>query len=858
MKHSFDITFWKQNVLTFIVVLFFFSFSILLLLLSLRVALIDDLFGNTDELTSAPTPKPLNMGRQYNKYYSLVKGLLDNYNAQALAQITDGDKNDGDDSANDNDNGIDNDNDSSDNNSISAPLPTDKQISLLLRSYRDKHKNASKNINNRTKALGITKALKHLVAEMKIPTRLFGERTYSALMYCAATPKEARRIMKMMQDNGYSPDEYSYSILVDIHAKAGDFRGADKVLAEMRFEGIEPTLAAYTSLLAACYKGINTATVPQAIKAEAGTLAWNRWKELIINGLEPDVMAYGAIIRIMAARGFPERAVNIIEEMQMKDVKPTTLIFTAALQSVSRSHANILRFQGGYSKKDKRRERITAHHGKLARQILILAEQAQVKQDDGFVSALMICAATAGDSATAKAIYLASEVRKLEHLRLIGGPEHLSQLRGGDKRRSDDVLAIESNVKNLSISDGKLDNVETSIENEINELTSKDIDNVELAEAEKNKELKPQYKRKSNDTRKLAALLRASANAVEKRGLGNMWQGMTNKGFLCENSLRLINARYQPKYVDKSLPGLDGSESGLASMEWDDDDDAHTMGKRLRRKKFMGLLKDTEDNTIDDLDPSLYNLFYGEEDDEGLDASKDNDGSLDSTETNFQTNGTGVIEMPRKPNSIQQTDDISCENIDDEFLASEIESIFAKEIDEKKHDVEKISLDHNQSSEFSFEGDRINFEPEESSTEEETISDPVEENQVAIVPNDEFSLEEIKMDENKDELDIILYGMPQPRIKRVRKEFKSTLGDPSMLRLIPMLRENMPDIIEPKWLKEKNVRDARFVMDKAKEDGVVDIHLMNSMLQVLAKSNNIDEALAFHDEQYALHNMVST
>ena len=82
----------------------------------------------------------------------------------------------------------------------------------------------------------------------------------------------------------------------------------------MKFEGIDPTLAAYTSLMAACYKAINTASIPISIKAEAGKLAWERWKELRINGLDPDVMCYGAIIRIMAARGLPERAINLIEE----------------------------------------------------------------------------------------------------------------------------------------------------------------------------------------------------------------------------------------------------------------------------------------------------------------------------------------------------------------------------------------------------------------------------------------------------------------------------------------------------------------------------------------------------------------
>jgi hypothetical protein len=121
-------------------------------------------------------------------------------------------------------------------------------------------------------------------------------------------------------------------------------------------------------------------------------------------------MAYGAIIRIMAARGLPKYAINIIEEMQLLDVKPTTLIFTSALHFVSRSHANVVRCEGGFSKSNKRRESIAAHHWKLSKKILILAEQVQVEQDDGFTSALMICTGTAGDSATVKAIYLASEV----------------------------------------------------------------------------------------------------------------------------------------------------------------------------------------------------------------------------------------------------------------------------------------------------------------------------------------------------------------------------------------------------------------------------------------------------------------
>jgi pentatricopeptide repeat protein len=62
--------------------------------------------------------------------------------------------------------------------------------------------------------------------------------------------------MKMMTENGHPPGKYAYSILVDIHAKKCDFRGADSILTEAKLNNLEPTLAAYASLLAACYKVI--------------------------------------------------------------------------------------------------------------------------------------------------------------------------------------------------------------------------------------------------------------------------------------------------------------------------------------------------------------------------------------------------------------------------------------------------------------------------------------------------------------------------------------------------------------------------------------------------------------------------
>jgi len=819
-------------------------------------ALIDDLLGNSAHLSASPTPKPVYLGHQYGKHHSKVLSMMDEFHAHLeLAKSTEG----------------------GDMNALAPPLPTDKQISMLLRSYRDRN-------SNRSRPLGIVKALRHLLTEIRIPTSVFGDRTYAAVMSCAASPIEARRIMKMMNDNGQPPDVYIYSILIDIHAKKGDFRGANEVLSEMRFEGIEPTLPAYTSLLAACYKVINTASMPQKIKAEAGSLAWDKWKEARINGLKPDVMAYGSIIRIMAARGFPEKAINLIEEMQMSEVQPTTLIFSSALKAVSRSHANALRFEGGRSKKNKRREKIAAHHGKMTKNIVVIAEQANVEQDDGFISALMLCAGTAGDIATAKAIYLASEVQKLEDMRKIGGADHLDMIRGKNRTETDhDIEALGTGTEHLLLRE---------TEEQMGEEQKSIIPKEEIASKPPLLCYDPQKRRR--DTRKLNALLTASANAVEKRGLGNVWAGRENKGYLCESSLRMIQMRETPTYVDKSIPGMTSTEAGLSGMVWDDED-VEKMGKRLRRKKFQGLVEDQGDMSIEDLDPSLYKLFVEDEDILFDEEQKEREGQ-DSVEQTFKFEGGSVDESddiaPETDLGAENsgTNDQTMDKDDDRDIIDGLKDLGAGDIDETLFDqmldddgLEENLLDDIMAGEQLSEEEKTllnemmsEFENHEDGMEnledaEYTFSNEVETNSESdqtgdkdIVSLDDSSLQlrdsmtkEIAMPTDADDLDMVLYGLPKSRINRVRDEFERTLGTPSMIRLVPMLRENMPEVVSRQWLVKKNLHNANVVMEMAKEDKVVDIHLMNSMLQVYAKSDKVDEALDFYDNEFKSMHKVS-
>ena len=79
-----------------------------------------------------------------------------------------------------------------------------------------------------------------------------------------------------------------------------------------------------------------------------------------------------------------------------------------------------------------------------------------------------------------------------------------------------------------------------------------------------------------------------------------------------------------------------------------------------------------------------------------------------------------------------------------------------------------------------------------------------------------------------------------------------------MLKLVPILRETMPDTLSSGWLKRNNKKNADFALIKATEDGLVDSALLNSMLQVKANSGSLNEALEHHADHFAKHKLVST
>jgi len=625
-------------------------------------ALIDDLMGNSSDLTSSVNPFPVYMGKEYGMLKRKVGRLLREKRMEEelaldsgkgsggeMGQIESGDKSNASSQT------------TTAQTSVTLPLDiqnasnnntvSDKLISDLIRSHRDAH-------GKRTTPIGLASTLQ-LLHELQIPLSTIQTYSYVSLLTCCKSPWEGRKVNELRKEYGVSSNEYYWSALVDVYARSGDYRGAenvlDEMLAESKLEATQstnklippgqqstkpisiPPLPAYTSFFSSCYKLISRIDVHQSIKSDAANRAWERWKEMRINSVAPDVMAYGSLMRIFAAQGRPEKCIDLLDEIMMqlmmpvnadgilqgKDeilrsidgdgdgfqdnvdgetvrVKPTTLLFTSALKAVAKSHEVASKFNGGNSKKNRRRESITSYHGRLTRKIVVMAEQAEVKQDDGFVSALMLCAAAAGDSSTARAIYLASKVRRMDHLRTCGGKDHLNRLQG----------LIPEDEKQKLLGDSASSMAPALCSSKTPALRSIEEEFVEEHEAYEHREY-------GNDTRILSALMLAHSKAMEPKGLGSMWAGKINRGYLCPNSLRYIEAYNIPQMENMAIPGLDSVKAGLSpeGNEAEDffDDKTGKSSKALRKKhKFniqqimddgFGNRKDEQDSFFDGFDP---------------------------------------------------------------------------------------------------------------------------------------------------------------------------------------------------------------------------------------------------------------
>jgi hypothetical protein len=143
-------------------------------------------------------------------------------------------------------------------------------------------------------------------------------------------------------------------------------------------------------------------------------------------------------------------------------------------------------------------------------------------------------------------------------------------------------------------------------------------DSSSLAEMNgKQKKRYPSFEQREygKDTRPLSAVLHACAQAVDKNGIGTMWQGRENGGYLHEDSLRLLTARRLPKYHDTSIPGMSARQIAMSSVSWDGEDrDGDFRGNKRKSRKFEGLEDDDDVATnLDQLDEQFSRMYVNDD-----------------------------------------------------------------------------------------------------------------------------------------------------------------------------------------------------------------------------------------------------
>ena len=131
------------------------------------------------------------------------------------------------------------------------------------------------------------------------------------------------------------------------------------------------------------------------------------------------------------------------------------------------------------------------------------------------------------------------------------------------------------------------------------------------------------------------------------------------------------------------------------------------------------------------------------------------------------------------------------------------------------------------------------------------------ENTIELKNGDFPSDQELAEREAIRDLSLALPGLPMGRLKRIRSAFTTSLTYPSLLALVPLLREKMPDYVSSAWLKKMNTRNAEFALGKAVEDGIMDVHVLNAILQVKTSAGSLDKALEFHRDEFRKNELVS-
>lgn len=118
--------------------------------------------------------------------------------------------------------------------------------------------------------------------------------------------------------------------------------------------------------------------------------------------------------------------------------------------------------------------------------------------------------------------------------------------------------------------------------------------------------------------------------------------------------------------------------------------------------------------------------------------------------------------------------------------------------------------------------------------------------------------DDIVEDYRLERLREILPHFSDRRLIKIVQCYQRSLGDPSILDLIPIVRENMPDYITSTWLKQMATMTAKFAIQKAAQNELINPQILNSVLELHTSSGSLDRAIEFHQTEFTAHNLEPT
>lgn len=121
-----------------------------------------------------------------------------------------------------------------------------------------------------------------------------------------------------------------------------------------------------------------------------------------------------------------------------------------------------------------------------------------------------------------------------------------------------------------------------------------------------------------------------------------------------------------------------------------------------------------------------------------------------------------------------------------------------------------------------------------------------------------FNAEKLDEDYQLTRLRELLPHFSDRRLIKIVKCYHRSLGDPSLLELVPIVRENMPDYITSTWLKQMATLTASSAIQKAAQNELLNTEILNSVLELHTSSGSLDRAILFHQTEFAAQNLEPT